>query len=230
MKLMDLDLVIFDMDGTLYPDNPQIVEIYPVACMNLLKTRLDMTENEIHQDFQAKKEELGRMINGKPTNTKTLLQFYDVTFEELEDEVDRLINIEDVLQYDQRVEKAVRLIDEHYQIALYTTNNEKCTIRVLEHLKLDEYFSPGMTFTLSTMGRLPLSRIEQMEYIKPGLKGFLMILDTINADPLKTMMVGDSQVSDITPAEKLGMKTWKIDSMEDLYRLPVHLGITDKPL
>ena len=221
----NFNLIIFDLDGTLYPANGEMDRVYPRAAIQLLARKTGRDIREIKPDFLKKKTELQAILNGKPTSTLTLFYFYDVEFKEFENNVDSLIEIDKYIKPDPITVSTIKRIRNHYPIFLYTTNNSKVSNRILNHLWLSEFFPVEKRFTFSDAGKLQLSRKEKLEYVKPGLNGFTHILKLHGASAEKTLMVGDSEVSDILPAQKAGIHTYQITDRSSLYRLPEWLGI-----
>jgi FMN phosphatase YigB (HAD superfamily) len=217
--MSQLDLIIFDMDGTLYPDNEGFNAVYPEVCLQLIMKKTSLCREKAEIDFQTKKNELEIKIKGRPTNTLVLLTCYDVSFEEFETAVDAVIDIEGLLKVNREVVQIIAEIAEFFPIVLYTTNNSLCTERTLTHLGFAELFPVEKRYTLSSMGALPFPKSECLEYIKPGHKGFNLILKEHNVDAKYVMMVGDSMVSDIEPAERLGMQTWQVTDATSLGKL-----------
>ena len=221
----ELDLIIFDLDGTLYPANSEMDRVYPRAAMQLLSHKTGRDIQEIEPEFLKKKSELQAILNGKPTSTLTLFNFYDVEFKEFENSVDSLIEIDKYIEPDPIAVSTIKRVRDHYPIFLYTTNNSKVSHRILHHLGLAEFFPVEKRFTFSDAGKLQLSRKEKLEYVKPGLNGFTHILKLHGASAEKTLMVGDSEVSDILPAQKAGIHTYQITDRSSFYHLPEWLNI-----
>lgn len=220
-----LDLIIFDLDGTLYPANPDLDRLYPEAAVRLLINKTGGNPEEVKQEFLAKKADLKQLFNGPPTSTLTLFYYYNIGFEEYENTLDAMINVENFITHDPKSRAVIRKIDRHYPIFLYTTNNEKVGMKILQRLGLADFFPPQRRFTLSDAGRLRVPRREKIDFIKPGEKGFKRILELHNVPAERALMVGDSEVSDIQPAQQLGLLTYHVTSREDFYRLPEWLGI-----
>ncbi len=221
----NLDLIIFDLDGTLYPANKDMDMGYPGAAIQLLARKTGRDLAEVEQEFLNRKEELHSVINGKPTSTLTLLYYYDVSFDEFENEVDQVLDIDHYIQPDPKCVRVVQRIHAEYPLFLYTTNNAKVSRRILKRLGLGTLFPEERRFTYTDAGKLDLPQREKLEYIKPGIKGFMHILNKHNAEPERTLMIGDSEVSDILPAQKLGLQTYHITDRNSFYSLPEWLGI-----
>lgn len=225
--MKDFDLILFDMDGTLYPNCDEMNFAYPEAALEVITKATGYTQDQARKDFQEKWDRMAEEIGGRPTNTRVVLAYYEVSFEEYALAVDRRLAIEKYVERDPRVIDAVQRISEIYPIHLFTTNNGLTAEKILIHLGLDTLFPPERRFSVSTIGKMDLSRQEKIQTIKPGRRGFQHLMEMHGSGPEHTLMVGDSLVSDIQPAEDLGLATYQIHSMADLYRLPAWLEIDD---
>ncbi len=223
--MKDFDLIIFDLDGTLYQRCSEIDAVFPMVSINLAAKSAGKSEEEMQVEFMRKKDELAHLINGKPTSTLTLFYYYDVEFKEFEEEVNKLLNVESILKPDPTAIKAIEKVNRQYSLFLYTTNNEVLSNRILKTLRLDQIFPISRRFSLGSVEKLDMPKKEKLEYIKPGLRGFEFILNHFGIMPEKALMVGDSEVSDIIPATKLGIKTYHAVDREKLYALPEWLGM-----
>jgi FMN phosphatase YigB (HAD superfamily) len=224
--MQPLDLIIFDLDGTLYQSNPTIDAAYPKACLNLITRHTGLDTEATAAQFQQQRQELSKQINGRPTNTLTLFRYYkNISVEEYEQEVNRLLDVETHITYDETAFLTIAKIARFYPIFLFTTNNATTTKRILKKLHLERLFPADARLTLSDLSRLQANREEAIHYIKPGERGFRRIMDKFQTIPTRVLMVGDSEVSDITPAQKLGLLTYHVKDREALYRLPEWLGI-----
>ncbi len=221
----EFDLIIFDLDGTLYQVNIEMDQAYPRAAIQLLARKTGRDSHEIESEFLRKKAELQTILNGKPTSTLTLLYFYDVDFEEFEDTIDSMIEVAKYIKPDPKTIDTISAIRNHYLLFLYTTNNSKVSERILNHLGLSEFFPPEKRFTFSNAGNLELPRREKLQFVKPGLLGFTHILQMHSVIPDRVLMVGDSESSDITPAQRSGIHTYHVTDRKSFYQLPKWLGI-----
>ncbi len=221
----DFDLIIFDLDGTLYPISNEMDLVYPRVAYKLLSQKTGQSLATVKEEFLIKKADLGKLIGGKPTTTLTLLYFYDIGFDDFENEIDREVAIDKHIHFDARAVETVKHIAANYSTFLYTTNNAKVCDRILRHIGMSDFFPAEHRFTFSTAGRLPVSKEERLQFIKPGEKGFRHILNFHRANPERTLMIGDSEVSDIIPARRLGLKTFHVTSRASFYSLPDWLGL-----
>ncbi|PKK89289.1 MAG: hypothetical protein CVV64_14975 [Candidatus Wallbacteria bacterium HGW-Wallbacteria-1] len=213
------EFIIFDMDGTLYPDNPEIIRHYGECAIDLLAQQMNMAAADAEKVMQEARENLAAALGGKPTNSLTLMSRFDIPFEVYAREVNSRQQIETLLQTSKAHVEAVEKIAAEYPVYLYTTNNSISADRILRAIGMDHIFPLDRRFTLSDIFELDLPRSSALKLIKPGLDGFRHILKLNGFSAEETMMVGDSEVSDIEPAKKLGMATWHVREMEDLAAL-----------
>jgi len=221
----EFDLIIFDLDGTLYQVSNEMDRVYPRAAIQLLARKTGRASQEIETEFLQKRAELEVILGGKPTSTLTLLYFYDIDFEEFEDTIDSMIEVAKYIKPDLKTINTISVIRNHYPLFLYTTNNSKVSNRILNYLGLSEFFPPEKRFTFSDAGKLQLPRKEKLQFVKPGLRGFTHILQMHNVVPDRVLMVGDSETSDIIPAQRSGIHTYHITDRKSFYQLPEWLGI-----
>lgn len=223
----DLDLVLFDLDGTLYPDNAAINAPYPEVALRMASVAAGIGDPEAARDhFAAHRARVEERIGGRATNTLVLLSCYDIPFEAFEAEIARVSRIEEALAPDPEAASVVAQVACAHPVALYTTNNETCAARILARIGMADLFPPHRRLTLSDLGRLPLPRAEILAHVKPGLAGFRLALERFGGvAPERAMMVGDSEVSDLAPARALGMRTHRVACREDLLDLPARLGL-----
>ena len=221
----EFDLIIFDQDGTLYPVSPEMDAIYPAVALELAAKSVRRQPSEIKADFERKRFELACQLNGSPTSTLTLMYHYDADMREFEQEITRRIQLEKYVRPDPVVMKVVATIARHYPVFLFTTNNGSTTAKILNYLQLAKYFPPARRLTFSDINALPISKPAKIEYLKPFLKGYELILKKYDVQPQRILMVGDSLNMDILPAERLGMATYHVKNPADLYALPEWLKI-----
>lgn len=225
--MKEFDLIIFDMDGTLYQRSPEFDSVFPEAMIKLLSEKTGKAKEEVKIEFDKNREKLSRIINGQPTYTLTLLYYYDVDLNDYIDYVNEMADIESYLKSDKKTVETIRKICENYKVVLFTTNNEKTAERILRAIDLDEFFPQDRRITVDTFLYSEVSKKEIVEYVKPGLKGFKYVLSKFNANPERTLMIGDSIASDIQPAEKLKIRTYHVENPDLLYGLPRWLGINN---
>lgn len=226
MNKKDFELIIFDLDGTLYPKSEQITKAFKKGAAKMVSKIENVNQEEAVKLIEQKKKELGDQMDGKVTYTLTLLTQWQVNIKDYEKAVADSVNgIPANLNKDRLAIRAVSKVAANYSLYLYTTNNSILTERLLDYLDLKKYFLEDRWFTVSTIRDLDITQQEIADYIKPGLSGFEYIIKREKVDFKQVLIVGDSQTSDIKPAEKLRMKSYKVSSRPDLYNLPAWLGL-----
>jgi FMN phosphatase YigB (HAD superfamily) len=225
------DCIIFDMDGTLYPNNNNCRTIYKDMAVNLILKYYDLDPQAAEARFLKLRDLEEQKAGQKVSNTLVLLNNFDkVEFDDVENEVERIYDVESVLRLDSRAVEAVTMVCRNYRTILYTMNNEKTTRRTLNVIGMGELFPDDSRYTFTTMAKLDLPRAERIQHVKPGIPGYELVTGSINCDPEKCLMIGDSFKSDIEPAKSLGMDGYHIKTFKDLYNLPLWLGLTDRPV
>jgi len=225
--MKDYECIIFDMDGTLYAYNNTCRTIYKDMAVNLILKYYDYEKAEAETRFLELRKFEENKCGQRVSNTLVLLNNFDrIDFHDVEDEVDRIYDVENVLHLDKKALEAVTTVCSNYKTTLYTMNNEKTTRRTLNTIGMANLFAENNRYTFTTMGKLDLPRSERIEHVKPGLSGYELVVKAINCDPKKCLMIGDSMKSDIEPAKALGMDGYLIKTFDDLYVLPEWLGIT----
>lgn len=221
----EIDLIVFDMDGTLYDDIPEIISQYREAAVILIMESENIPRIQAEMLLDQRKAALAARIGGHPTNTLTLMDSFDADFTRYEEIVDSLHRIEELVFPHDGTTALMAAIAKRWPVHLYTTNNRTTTARILRRLGMEEIFPPENRFTLTDIAELPVSRREMIDHIKPGLEGFRRILGMRGADPRRAVMVGDSEVSDLAPARSLGMETFMVKTREDFAGLGPRLGL-----
>lgn len=219
-------LVIFDMDGTLYPDNHEIIKCYHIAASQMVSAIENIDYFQAEKRLEEVKKEISASINGRPTSTLALLKHWQADFKEYEVLVNKLQMIEKNLQVDTRALEILKKIKKNKKIHLFTTNNATSSRRILKAIGMDDIFSENLRFTVShTWAMNDISFDNRLRFIKPGPSGFDHILGIHKIAPENAIMVGDSLVSDIEPALKKGMGAYEIKNMDCLYQLAEFLEI-----
>ena len=220
------DLILFDMDGTLYPHSEQCKKTYYEVALKLISKHYGMSRMEATSSLEDHRKKFAQQVPGRTSTTLVLLHYYSkVTFAELSHEVNLIHPVESVLGRIEASIAAVTKVVQEYDTLLYTMNNEVTTQRVLDTIGMNELFPKSRRYTLDTWANLPMTRQECLAHIKPGLLGFEKILTKAEVSPEKSLMVGDSLTSDIRPAKKLQMETYHVKGSADLQQLPTWLGL-----
>ncbi|HMA62564.1 MAG TPA: HAD family hydrolase [bacterium] len=226
MHTKNFELIIFDLDGTLYPKKEQISAAFRQGAAKIIAEQENLPLKKAIKRIEAEKKKFEQEVNGKMTYTLTLLSRWKVPIPEYERAVNSSAkNVNAIVERDDFALQAVSKVAKNYSTYLYTTNNRLLTDRILKTIHMDHFFPPDRRFTVSSITDLNVGQNQFTDYIKPGRKGFEHILKSVNVSREKTLMVGDSPDSDLRPAEKMGLKTYKVFSRPDLYNLPTWLGL-----
>ena len=213
-------LIVFDMDGTLYPKIPQWPTTYREAATSLISKHRNCSPERALKMLEAARRDLAQRWGGRSSTTVVLLSYFpEIGFEELAVEVDERHEVERLLQVDQASVGALERLSDEYPILLHTLNNERTAERVLSSIAMAHLFPREHRYTLNTWNRLELPRQEKIKHLKPGLEGFRYILKESSHNAAETLMVGDSLTSDIEPAQRLGMQSYHVKEPKDLVRL-----------
>jgi FMN phosphatase YigB (HAD superfamily) len=218
-------LVIFDMDGTLYENNTDIIKAYSDAAADLISEIDNISFVSASKKLETVKNNMTCKMGGRPTSTLALLKHWKADFKKYEVLVNSMQNIESLLQADQMALETIKKIKNKKKIHLFTTNNSTSAARIIKAIGMESLFPENIRFTVSDIWKMScLGTDEKTEFIKPGLRGFEHILNIHGFKPEQALMVGDSRVSDIMPALSLNMGAYEIQNMESLYNLPDFMG------
>ena len=220
------ELILFDMDGTLYPNNEDCRATYKEVALRLIEEHSSVDRSEAKKLLAKHRKAFQAVVPGRATTTLVLLHNYpDISFAEFSQLVNELHPVERVLARNETSIAAVKKVVSAFETVLYTMNNEQTAQRVLDTIGMNELFPLEKRYTLDTWANLPVSREERLAHVKPGLKGFTKILDDLKIAPERVLMVGDSLTSDIKPAQELKMGTFHVKASKDLQELPAWLGL-----
>mgnify|MGYP006300737521 CR=1 FL=1 len=220
------DLIIFDLDGTLYPKSEKITQAFLKGAAKVVSKEEDISIEEATEMIEQKREKLTQQTDGKVTYTLTLLTNWNVAISDYELEVSKSVDgINKIVDKDQYAINALEKVVAHYPIFLFTTNNQILAEKILKAAGLDIFFPKDRRFTVSSIKELGIEQSEITTYLKPETGGFEYIINKEKVNYEQVLMVGDSASSDIKPAEKLEMKGYHVTNRPDLYNLPAWLGL-----
>ena len=133
------------MDGTLYAYNDTCRTIYKEMAVNLILKHYDFSKAQAETRFLELREEEEKKCGQRVSNTLVLLNNFDkIEFNDVEDEVDSIYDVENVLHLDKKALKAVTAVCKNYKTTLYTMNNGKTTDRTIKTIGMAELFpAPG---------------------------------------------------------------------------------------
>ncbi len=186
-KKIDIDLVGFDLDKTLYKPNPVIDDkITDYVCRKgseFLKQDYDSVRNKYDELFiktQSGKDSLSLMgVENAVDIIQEALEYSDIA---------------SILERDDRLVRTMHKLKNNFKLFLITGSGRKISTDKLSALGIDEnIFFPRL--------------YADSNYKRKDGSAFNYISNMCNVPFERMMFVGDREKADILPAKKLGMTT-----------------------
>lgn len=185
--LSSIKVLVWDLDGTLYKEIPEIKNGIHANAINLVTRVKGISGKEAERVFQRVYEKLG-------SSTQTLIHLG----------VDRTYALSsewysDVqLKYLTRDERLVQLFIKlkSWRHLIETNGAKRSTIKKLKRLGLE----------LSTFEKI-FTNADMFGVLKPDPLPFQKVLEYTGLPAKDHLMIGDRDRTDLEPAKKLGMKT-----------------------
>jgi FMN phosphatase YigB (HAD superfamily) len=199
-----IKLIIFDLDGTLYPKT----EAYYEADYEALAHVVNEINSEISKNEAYKLAKEGKKKYGKTYDI--FLEEKGISFEELDKKfLTRLVDtIPQFLTESKELKLNLQKINEQgIKIVLFTHNQKAFIEKALEALDIRGFFKDGSLFCKENM--------EQKK--NEGTKTFETIARQFNIDYENILMVDDEDINLIFP-KKLGMRTILITEQDIIPR------------
>lgn len=185
-RFSSVKILIWDFDGTLYPDHAQL--------------RRDIRQAEYrtimnHTKWSAEKtaEEFAKLhLKRYPSATETIAALCNISIRETAVEMEQYF---DRTKYLARDEKLIHLFGK---------------LKKFRHFMLANGVAANHQKALEVLG-IPVRNFEEMVTaeivgnVKPHPEGFLYILHKTQLPPNQHLMIGDREIVDLAPAKKLGM-------------------------
>ncbi len=192
-KKIEVDLVGFDLDKTLYEPNPAIDEkIQDYACRKASEI--------LNKDYSFIRKEFDRLFletqSGKDSLTILgLKNGSDIMQEALE-----YSDISSILEEDKELNRMMKNLKKVYGLFLITGSAKRIALKKLEALGIDsKIFHPTL--------------YSESKYKRKDGSAFNYVSNLCNVPFEKMMFVGDREQADIIPAKKLGIKTAIVNSV-----------------
>jgi pyrophosphatase PpaX len=202
----DIDLIIFDLDGTLLDTALYIV--------------LDYTH--LFDKYHKKCPTLEEMVyfSGPPLEQVLSKYFPDVPLKELVDEFHDY-SLKHSNDYSSLYPNEIKVLEElkkaNYKLAVLTTKSKESVKDNLTHFGLISFFDEIVPIDLCLRP-------------KPDPYGVKLILDKLHIEPKRTFAIGDSP-SDLTCASPLGCKTglvtWGLKHIPEVKRDEEYASFSD---
>ncbi len=196
--------ILFDFGGTLDTNGVHWSEAY---WDGYLSAKVDIPKTQYEKAFvKAGEELLENLINAENT-------FYDTISLQIQQQLsilnqEKLISIEDIEIFHKLIldscyktvlfnidnaRSILQLLNKHYKLGI-VSNFYGNMQTVLKEFKIDEFFS--VVIDSAVLG-----------IRKPDPEIFLAATRSLQCDPKKTVVIGDSYDRDIMPAKSVGFKT-----------------------
>lgn len=183
-----LNILIWDFDGTFYPPNKELFHVIREAEYRTIMDHTGWSKEKTVEEF----EKVHKKVYVSATETTAALS--GISISEAAIEMEAHFDRRDYLKRDERL---ITLFGQLHGFRHFILANGV----VRRHLE-----------TLQVLG-IPASTFEEIVtsevtgVTKPHEKGFLYILEKTGLPPSSHLMIGDRETVDLIPAKKLGMKT-----------------------
>ncbi|HRK61656.1 MAG TPA: ROK family protein [Candidatus Omnitrophota bacterium] len=187
--LPPMELIVFDMDGTLYSSS-ELLQAYRDAAYELYRARFGGSFDKAREQVEARRTDLREQ--GKTYGDRDVLDSFGFTYAEKIDNEKRLIHISEYLSKNILLIEKIKKLRAKYKLVLATNNADEATRQILSVLELTDMFD--RVYTQESTG-----------IHKPDKRIFELIQADYGLLPAQMVSVGDRQNADIAPAQGLGM-------------------------
>jgi len=193
-KLKDIKVIVWDIDGTLYPELPELKLMIKDHLLKMITVKLKVDRGEAEKILKENYLQLA-------STTRVLLKL-GFRWQEIEKRGEKNLEFRrQLLKKDPQLAKVFSQL-KNYRHLIATNNLAPHAKKLIKHLGLEpKIFEKFFGITSSA--------------IKPELKFFKRILDYTDLPADQHLFVGDREETEIKPAKELGMKTakaWAIES------------------
>jgi len=197
--LSSIKVLVWDLDGTLYQEIPEIKEGIHANAIKLVSKARKISHEKAKALLQETYEKLG-------TLTQALIDLGVEKSYALSDEWYSGVQ----LKYLKRDERLVQLFVKlkSWRHLIETNGARRLTIKKLKRLGLE----------LSTFEKI-FTNADMFGVLKPDLLPFQKVLEYTRLPAQAHLMIGDRDRTDLEPARKLGMKTclvWGMSGSADI--------------
>jgi len=208
-----IDLIIFDIDSTLYTNERYAHEQVDAQVRRFARLR-GMTDDEARKAVAAVREEYFRE-HGKKISLGNALVHFGIPIEESVRWREELLEPADFLSADAKLAETLAVLSSRFALVAVTNNPVLPARKTLDALGVSGFFPE--VIGLDTTG-----------VSKPHKLPFLTAASRMGADPRRCLSVGDRYDIDIALPLELGMGGILVDGVEDVYLLPGTAGLEKK--
>jgi len=195
MMFSDVQVLIWDFDGTLYKPNP---ELFHAVRESEYRTIMEYTHWNRERTI-TEFEKLYKKVT--PSATQTVAKICGISTTEAAVFMEKYYDRREYISHDQKLILLFQQLKKftHYILANGVGHRLKETLAILG--------VPKETFT-------EIITSEQAGENKPSDRGFRYIMQKTGVPPTAHLMIGDREAVDLVPAKRLGMHTCLVWSKE----------------
>jgi putative hydrolase of the HAD superfamily len=202
--LGELKALVFDLDGTLYVNNDLGREINICACRYISELK-GMVVAEAKELLRETKKRLTAESGIDSTLSHACMELGG-DLKELHRRFTDEIVPEPFLSRDDRVVKLLQSLGSKYELSLYTNNNRRLSIRIMEAIGVAGLFRQVLT-------------IEDYWQPKPDREALEKIYQTLGRRPAECLFIGDRYDIDLRLPAVMGSTVFLATSVEELLPL-----------
>ncbi len=210
VTLSQLKLVAWDLDGTLYPANPELRQAFDQEKIKTVAQKFQLSFEQAQEKFRQKYKELS-------SNTKTL-DFFGIPGQEFALKMWFSLNLEQYIQPNPELAQQLKQLKNKTKLQQFMLTNSNS----LDSIKLK--------LNLIGLGLDLFDRVFnsiEIGYNKPDQRAFAVLWQETGFKPAEIVYIGDRANTDILPAKKLGLKTIQITTQEKVGQSPADLAFTN---
>lgn len=187
-KISGIKVLIWDFDGTLYRQQPGLLD-------NIRWTEIKVIQNHTGWTEEKAKEEFYKLYNVEtPSGTKATAILANISNKQASIETSHLTDYPKYLTKDGRLTDVFARLT-NYKHYMLVNGSQESVSRGSALLGID----------LSVFAEIVTSEV--VRETKPSTKGFLYIMQKTGLPAAAHLMIGDREAVDLTPAKALGMHT-----------------------
>ena len=199
-------VIIFDMDGTLYTHDEYIRSQLDLPIMRLARLH-EKTFEQMSAEIAEYRKRWAEEHTGQSISLGNSFLSFGISIEETIRWREELYRPEDFLKEDKILRSSLEKLAARFSFAVVTNNPVSIAVRTLEILGVYE-FLPKIV-GLDTCG-----------VSKPSEKIFNKVMQYCNVSAQQCISIGDRYDIDIALALELKMGGILVDGVEDIYKLP----------
>jgi len=202
--LGELKALVFDLDGTLYVNNDLGREINICACRYISELK-GMAVAEAKELLRDTKKRLSAESGIDSTLSHACMELGG-DLKELHRRFADEIVPEPFLSRDERVVKLLQSLGSKYELSIYTNNNRRLSIRIMEAIGVAGLFRQVLT-------------IEDYWQPKPDREALERIYQTLGRKPAECLFIGDRYDIDLRLPAVMGSTVFLATCVEELLPL-----------